>query len=162
MPNPMYISAIEGAKQGKIEGGNIQKGREGWIEVLEFEHVIRSPRDISTGQAAGKRQHGPLKIVKAIDKASPLLFNALVTNENLSSIEFKFFLIDRTGAEKNYYTIKLGDATISEIKAYMPNARDPNKDRYGHHEEVAFTYDKITWEHDGGIMAEDSWLAPHE
>lgn len=35
---------------------------------------IKSPRDVATGQASGKRQHQPITFSKRIDKASPVLY----------------------------------------------------------------------------------------
>jgi hypothetical protein len=39
--------------------------------IVTSESNVKSPRDIATGQASGKRQHKPVTIVKEVDKASP-------------------------------------------------------------------------------------------
>jgi type VI secretion system secreted protein Hcp len=78
---------LKGQKQGYINGSVIQKGREGKIMVIAFNHEVQSPRDIATGQATGKRMHKPFVITKEVDKSSPLLYTALVTNENITNWE---------------------------------------------------------------------------
>jgi type VI protein secretion system component Hcp len=61
-------------KRGKVEME---------IEAIEFrlelssDHAsIVSPRDPASGLSSGKRTHGPLKVLKRIDKATPLLYSA--------------------------------------------------------------------------------------
>jgi hypothetical protein len=41
--------------------------------AMNFEHEVKSPRDVATGQASGKRQHGSIKIVKEWGAATPQL-----------------------------------------------------------------------------------------
>ena len=75
---------LKGAKQGVIQGSSTQRGQEGKIVVVASNHEIIVPRDAATGLATGKRQHAPIIITKEIDKASPLLYTALVTNEQIT------------------------------------------------------------------------------
>jgi len=146
---------VEGSRAGVIEGGAIGAGREGWIEVVGFSHEVVSPRDAASGLPTGKRQHKPISITKPIDKATPLLFQALVTNENLSNVELRFYKPDRTGREQLYYTIELTNASIAGI-GQSQLVGDPMP-----LEEVSFTYEKIVWTWtDGGITAEDDWETP--
>src|SRR4051812_9196262 len=82
---------MKGAKQGDIKGSVTQKGREGKIMVIAVSHEIVSPRDVASGQATGKRMHKPFVITKEVDKSSPLLYNALVNNENITDWELQFW-----------------------------------------------------------------------
>jgi len=147
---------VEGSRAGAIEGGATGAGREGWIEVVAFTHEVVSPRDAASGLPTGKRQHKPISITKPIDKATPLLFQALVSNENLPNVELRFFKPDpKTGKEQMYYTIELTNASIAGI-GQSQAVGDPMP-----LEEVSFTYQKIVWTWtDGGITAEDDWETP--
>src|SRR5690349_7262262 len=120
---------LKGQKQGDIKGGVTQKGREGMILVHAFNHQITSPRDPASGQATGKRQHGALTITKEIDKSTPLLFNALVNNENLTRCELKCFAPNRTaaaaGVEVNHFNIILTNAVLAGIREVMLNNSIP-------------------------------------
>jgi len=155
---------LTGQKQGDIQGSVTQKGREGKIMVIAVSHEIISPRDEISGQATGKRQHKPFVITKELDKSTPLLFKALVTNENITSWELQFFgakTKSGTGAgiETNNYTVKLTNANIAGIKSIMLNNKDPELVKFAPYEEIEFTYEKIEWTWiDGGITATDDWL----
>ena len=114
------------------------------ITLQAVSHEIISPRDAASGLPTGKRQHKPITITKELDKSSPLLLNALVTNENLSSVT-----ITLNGGGKPVATIKLTNASIAGY------------DEHGTTETWSFTYQKIMWTWlDGGITAQDDWEAP--
>ena len=156
---------LKGAKQGDIKGSVTQKGREGRIAVIAVSHEIVSPRDAASGQASGKRLHKPLVITKQLDKSSPLLHGALVANETVVSFTLDFFAAKSlgagpaAGAEVLEYTIALTNASIASIRTVMPNNTDPELAKRATYEEIAFTYQKITWTWaDGGITASDDWM----
>jgi len=154
---------LKGQKQGEIKGSVTQKGREGKIMVIAASHQLLMPRDEATGMPSGRRMHKPFVITKELDKSSPLLYNMLVTNENITDWELQFWTPNLrsstgTGAEKQHYTVKLVNARIVDISFRMLNNKNPELTRYAEYEEIAFDYEKITWLWvDGGIMAQDDW-----
>jgi len=166
MPTPAYIS-IEGATQGLITsgafteesvGGIWQEGHEDEVLVEAFKHNVTQPRDPQSGQPTGNRVHQPLTITKIFDKASPLLYNALVSGEKLTKCEIKWFRTSPSGTQEHYFTHTLEDALVVDIKAYMPNCQDPSQAHFTHLEDISFTYRKITWEHVvGATVGEDDW-----
>lgn len=149
---------VTGAVQGEIQGGVITRGREGSIEVISLEHQIISPRDPATGQATGKRQHGTVKITKELDKSSPLLHQAMSTNEKLTNVTIQFWRANpATGQEIQHYTVTLINASVSSIRLWKPNTKDPAAVSFPDMEEIQFTYQQIIWTWvDGGITSEDS------
>ena len=149
---------LKGQKQGDINGGVTQKGRERKILVMAFNHEIQSPRDPASGLPTGKRMHKPFVITKEIDKSSPLLYSALVNNENLTVWELQCFAAQRSGVEVNNYTVSLTNARIVDITSIMLNNKVPENAKLPMMEEVSFVYEKIQWTWvDGGITAEDDW-----
>src|SRR6478672_10887733 len=82
---------LKGAKQGPIEGSVTQKGREKKIMVIAVSHEIVSPRDPASGLPTGKRMHKPFVITKELDKSSPILYQVLCTNENVSEWTLEFW-----------------------------------------------------------------------
>jgi len=157
---------LTGQKQGDIKGSVTQKGREGKIMVIAVNHEIVSPRDSASGLPTGKRMHKPFVITKELDKSTPLLFNALVNNENITKWKLEFWTpqikaTSGVGAETQHYTVDLVNANIASIEFQMLNNKNPELTRYAEYEEIAFTYQKIIWTwKDGGITAEDDWEAP--
>lgn len=160
MANPAHMT-LEGTKQGTIEGECEMSGREGTILVKAFEHDVSIPRDRGTGLAAGKRVHAPLSVVKEYDKASPLLYKALCTGEQMTKVEIKWYRIAPDGTEEHYFTTELENAIIVDIQPYMAMTSDPSTEHLGHMEKVSFTYRTITWRHEiQGTTHTDDWLSP--
>lgn len=154
----------KGQKSGQIKGSILQKGREDSVGVIAVSHEILSPRDPQSGLPTGQRMHKPFTITKELDKASPILYNVLCTNENLSEVTIKFFTpqlkaATGVGAEVNHYTVKLTNANIATISFRQANIRHTDLVKFPEYEEIAMTYEKIEWTwNDGGIMAMDSWI----
>lgn len=148
----LYLK-VKGSKQGDIKGDVTEKGKEGLIKTITFEHEVTSPRDMASGQASGKRQHKPLIITKEIDKSSPLLMAALTKNENLQEVTLTFYRPGKAmGSNELWYTISLKDASISDIKSTWDSEKKMSL------EEVSFTYEKIKWTiADGNVSSEDTW-----
>ncbi len=91
MPTPCYIS-ITGQTQGNITAGaftadsvgNIYvQGHEDEMLVQEFLHNVTVPTDPQSGQPAGQRAHKPFIFTVALNKAVPLMYNALASGEML-------------------------------------------------------------------------------
>jgi type VI secretion system secreted protein Hcp len=114
------------------------------IDVTGLLHEIVSPRDPASGLPTGKRQHKPITLTTAWGRSTPLLINALVTNENLTSV-----LIGLLRDGQQVATIKLTNANVAQY------------DQHGDDVTFQFTYQKIEWTWlDGGIVTEDDWEAP--
>ena len=156
---------IVGQKSGHIDGSITQKGREKKIGVIAVSHSIESPRDPQSGLPTGQRMHKPFVITKELDMATPLLYNMLCTNENLSKVTIYFYTPQikagvGVGTEVQHYTVELVNANIASIDFTMANIRDPDLVKFAEYEEIALTYQKITWTwNDGGKTAQDDWEA---
>lgn len=153
---------LKGQKQGAFNGPVTQKGRENSILVHSFSNEIVSPRDPASGLPTGKRMHKPINILKEVDKTSPQLWTALVSNENLTTWELKFWSPSATGVEQQIYTIELTNASIASIREYMEDNEDPAKSKLPLLEEITFTYQKIewTWLRGTTVSASDDWESP--
>jgi type VI secretion system secreted protein Hcp len=146
--------AVEGTKQGKFKGESPVMAFKDQSRVLKFSYGLVSPRDISTGQASGKRQHKPIVITREPGAASPQFFTALVTNEALKPVVIKFVRANvNTGVNEVQQIITLTNPTISDFRQYVG-------DDGRWLEDVAFVFQQIQIENKPGkTMAVDSWLA---
>jgi type VI secretion system secreted protein Hcp len=164
MAYEFYVT-IEGTTQGAFKGESLRKGQEKKVAGLSYSHEITAPRDIATGMASGKRQHGPVKITKEWGASSPQLFQALVTNEVLKSVLLEFYHTTREGKEEVYHTIKLIDATVAKIASSTGSGESASTAKtsatYDTHEleEISFTYRRIEVESKTGqTSAIDDWM----
>ena len=160
MPMPCFMN-VEGESQGKIDGSCQITGREGAILIQAVDHTIEIPKSPQTGLPTGKRVHLPMTVTKEVDKASPKLYQALCSGEQMKTVSLDYYRISPQGKEEKYYTVKLENAIVVGVRSWIPNCLEPNNGQMGHMEDVSFSYEKITesW-HPDGIEADDSWLAP--
>lgn len=146
----MYVT-IEGTKQGRFKGESVRSAHKNKLEAWNLGHTVTSPRDAATGQASGKRQHGPITLTKAWGAATPQIFQALVTNEVLKSVLIEHLQTTPEGIEEVRGTIKLTNATVSNI------VRSTDADG-SIIETVSFSYQKIELQDlPGKTMAMDDW-----
>lgn len=152
----IYMS-VEGTGQGLISR-NASPGNqehEDEITMFGFGHSVTIPRDPQSGQPTGQRVHQPLRIFKAFDNSSPLLYQALVTGEILSKVVIKFWRTNTEGQLEHYHTIELEDAIIVDMTAAA------GADGNGTREVVSYTYRRITWTMESaGTSSSDDWRVP--
>ncbi|PVZ40901.1 Hcp family type VI secretion system effector [Pseudomonas sp. CC120222-01a] len=169
MPTPAYIK-IEGLKQGNITAGaftsdsvgNVYvEGHEDEILVQEIKHEVSTPTDPQSGQPTGQRVHKPLTFTCALNKAIPLLYQALATGEMLTKVEINWYRTSAQGKQEHFFTTKLEDATIVNILTVLPHAQDKDNENYTQLIKVSLAYRKITWAHDiANTESSDDWRAP--
>lgn len=154
---------VKGQVQKTIAGGVTARGREGTSSVIATNHQIISPRDAASGLPTGRRMHKELSVTMEVDKSLPLLYRALVTNENLTEVTVQYFRPPTGEAtaraeEQQFYTVKLTNANISAIRFQQPNQLNPDTKGLPDTVTIDFTYQKINWTWtDGNITSEDSW-----
>ncbi|GHU11779.1 MAG: type VI secretion system tube protein Hcp [Zoogloeaceae bacterium] len=152
--------AVKGKTQGDIKGDSPQGGdKKDKILVYSIEHTVEIPKDTHTGLPTGQRIHHPLTIVKHKDASTPKLFKAVSTGEQLE-VTLDQYRIKPDGTEEKYFTIKLEEAIIVNAREFTPLTFLPDNKPYHDHEEISFTYSKITWTYnDGNIEFVDDWKA---
>ena len=105
----------------------------------------------------------PLVITKMVDKSSPMLYVAMCRGERLTKCNLKFYRANAAGQQEHFFTIKLEEAIITEIEAYMPHCHDPAKVHFTNSEDISFAYRKISWTHEvESTSGEDEWQQPFE
>jgi type VI secretion system secreted protein Hcp len=153
----LYLKASGSDIQG--ESTQTSLGREGSIECFFFEDSVRTAREKGSGMATGRRAYEPIKILKRIDKSSPLLAKALCNNEVIEGT-FRFFRPNPAGdgTTQQFFTIDIAEGRIESIKRTVPNSIDPASSSEPPLEEVGFVFHTITWTYeDGGVQHTDNW-----
>ena len=133
--------------------------RENTIECLSFEDSVRTAREASTGMATGERTYEPIRIVKRIDKSSPLLAKALCNNEEIEGT-FRFYRPSPTGdgTTEQFFTVEITRGRVASITRVSPDVIDPASANTPPTEEVTFVFGQITWTYeDGGVSHVDTW-----
>ncbi|MDR1241863.1 MAG: type VI secretion system tube protein Hcp [Deltaproteobacteria bacterium] len=151
---------VEGKSQGEIKGDCPQSGdKKDRILVYGIDHSVEIPKDTHTGLPTGQRIHHPLTLTKGKDNASPKLFKACCTGEQCS-VTLDQYRIKADGTEEKYFTVKLEEAIIVNMREFTPVTFLAENKPYHDMEELSLTYSKITWTYnDGNIEFVDDWKA---
>jgi type VI secretion system secreted protein Hcp len=129
------------------------------IECLSFSDTVRTAREASSGMASGERTYEPIRIVKRIDKSSPVLAKALCNNEVIDG-EFRFYRPNPAGdgTTEWYYTIEIQEGRVASITRVSPDVIDPARANAPATEEVTFVFGYIRWEYKpDGVEHIDHW-----
>jgi type VI secretion system secreted protein Hcp len=152
---------LSGESHGDVEGGCTQRGREKKILVYGVEHRMEIPHDVHTGGPTGQRIHHAFVITKRLDQASPPLWKMCATGERIPIWQLDYYRINEMGMEENYFTIKLDDSIVVNMRQYKPLSFVESSKPFHDMEEVSFAYRRITWEHmDPNKIETDDWKIP--
>ncbi|BDU17797.1 type VI secretion system tube protein TssD [Lysobacter auxotrophicus] len=123
MPTPAYI-ALQGKTQGNITqgaftadsvGNTFVEGHEDEILVQEVRHIVTVPTDPQSGQPSGQRVHRPLKFTCALNKAVPLMYNALAAGEMLPTVTLKWFRATIISGSSGFVIDGKSAATVGDV-----------------------------------------------
>lgn len=126
------------------------KTMEKYTRIVGFSWGVKSPRDITTGQATGRIQPQAVTITKFIDKSSPLIYQAVTTNKNIKESEIVIFENQQKGTGKvKMFTVKMTDAAFASIQT-------GTADEGGAIEFIEMNFSNIMLRHEVG-QTEASW-----
>jgi type VI secretion system secreted protein Hcp len=159
--DPFRVSAIlvsvKGTVQGQFKAETGRKAYKEHFDALAVDYQVAVPVDAGSGHSAGRHQHHPFCVTKEWGAATPQLFQALVKNEVLQSVEIDCLDVDKGGAEAVVHKVKLTNATVASIQQLAGTAiRDADGRQHPPRETVAFAFEKL--EHltpKDGVLASD-------
>jgi type VI secretion system secreted protein Hcp len=157
-----FFATVTGSKQGtfKPEGPPSGPGK-GKIRGVAFTYGVNTPHDPATGQSTGRRQHQPVNFTKEWGASSPQFYQAIFTNETLTTVLFEFYATQVDGKTVVDHTIKLTDVTIDSVSQSVHNGQ-PGGPPVDSRElqTIAFVFQKIEiTSTTGGTQASDDWEA---
>jgi type VI secretion system secreted protein Hcp len=141
------------------ESSQTSLGREDSIECLSYFSDVITAREAGSGIATGRRAHQPIRILKRIDKSTPLIAKALCNNEVMEGI-FKFFRPNPggDGTTQHVFTVSFKEARVANQRIVSPNTISPALAVEPVQEEVSFIFHTIEWTYEiGGVSHVDSW-----
>lgn len=103
-----YFLKIEG-----VPGESLDVQHKGEIDIASFSWGMSNPATRSGGGGAGKVTLCEFAIVKHIDIASPLLFQALGTGKHYDTATIT---ARKAGSSQDYYKLKLNDVLVSSMQ----------------------------------------------
>jgi type VI secretion system secreted protein Hcp len=146
-------------KDLKAEPTTSTQGRADSMECTSFDYSCTAAREAATGMMTGRRQHSPIKIIKRIDKSSPLLAKALTANEKIDG-KFQFYRPNPLGdgTVEQFYTVEISDGYVTSIRHLVSDTLDKDRVNDPPLEEVQIVFKTITWTYmNGGVTHKDVW-----
>lgn len=127
------------------------------IEVYAFGLNVSVAAD-ADGRTTSRRSYKPVRILKRIDKASPLIVQALAQNLSCEA-EIKFFRTDPDqGQLEHFYTVALSGARIAAIMPVLSSTLDPATAAAPITEAVSLAFNIIRFTHETSSSEfEDDW-----
>jgi type VI secretion system secreted protein Hcp len=125
------------------------------IECVGFEQLLSVGYDPRASRPTSPVAFGPVRIRKEIDKATPVLAQAL-TSTSPTEAMFHFFRQASTGSgTKEFYRVKLENARVARVESAVQEREGQENPR----EVVDFVFSKISWTYiaEDGATTEHSW-----
>lgn len=125
------------------------------IECVGFEQLLTVGYDPRLGRATAPVAFGPVRVIKEIDKATPVLAQAL-TSTSPAEASFHFFRQASTGSgTKEFYRVKLENARVTRVASAVQDGESRQYPR----ESVELVFSKIIWTYitEDGSTTEHTW-----
>jgi type VI secretion system secreted protein Hcp len=161
VPVTQILVAVRGQKQGNFQpdgGFTDHAGAAGTHQLFTdlFSFAVRSPRDPQSGLPTGQRMHTPVTFMKANGPSTPQFFQALATNEALPVVIFDCYGLDKAGVTRLGHSVKLTNASVSDITFQKDDVRDPANSTHADVLRISLTFQGIEVDH-GPVTVADQW-----
>lgn len=127
-------------------------------EIFSFDQGATTPFDQTSGLATGRRVYEPIRFRKRIDKATPILQQALSNNQQISGV-FEFYRPNPAGdgTTQHYFTIAIQGFIVNAHTRLVPSATNEPAPL----QDVAVVFQTIRWTHEvGAVEHTDTWSSP--
>jgi len=144
-----YLTITPETTGSPIPGPSVYIMAADTIEVVDVQHLVRHEFDEQHGTPSGDRKHEPLRIVKAVDMTTPLLYTMCANAELLTEVKLQYYVqVGNQSDPVEFFSWTLANAYITEVRSIPASEMAPVfADQYDLLEEVAFAYQQITWTH---------------
>ena len=113
------------------------------IEILDYSQLATVP--VTDTGATGRRSYKPISFRKRIDRASPLIAQALAQIQVVDA-DFHFFREDEAkGVASEYYRVAVSRGAVVSFRELLEDALDPAHAARPPLEEVGLTFQRIAW-----------------
>ena len=165
----VFLLEMKLKTQGVVVGDSVAKI--GTLDMSKgmmchaFQYEVKSQFDAGSGNLVGRRVHTPITIVREVDKASPLLWSALCSNETYVTAKMSFVRPDNAGKLALYHSLTLETGAIVRYHTFhgiLPNSNESSVDQIHTNEleEFDLVFNKITYSNDlNSKTGMDTWNA---
>ena len=165
----VFLLEMKLKTQGVVVGDSVAKI--GTLDMSKgmmchaYQYEVKSQFDAGSGQLVGRRVHSPITIVREVDKASPLLWLALCTNESFLTSKLSFVRPNNAGALTLYHSLLLEGGSVVRYRTFhgiLPGSNEGSVDQIHTNEleEFDLVFQKLTYSNDANSKTGmDNWNA---
>lgn len=139
-----YLASVKGAIQGRFRGEQRPGDHTGkWVTVHGLEYSVQAPRDPSTGQATGKRQHIPVRLVVVYGNVSSQFMFALNHQELIEHADVDILSLDPVGRRYLSGRINLKHGHVTRLESFAGMSQHPHAPGGPDLQRVSLIFDHI-------------------
>jgi len=114
------------------------------LEVLSLDHTISRSINQGTG-SLGPIQHGEIRLIKRVNKSSPLLAQAFAQGQTITATINFFRQSAQTGQPELFYTMQVSNGVITSIAPWKTTSTIGGTSSTGElYEAVTLAYQRLT------------------
>jgi type VI secretion system secreted protein Hcp len=145
MAENVYVKVTANGKQILGESSRKSKGRDGLIECRQIHMGARTGVDSKTGKGTGSVTFDDFVLVKPLDRASPLLYQALCKNERIE-VEALFYRPSKENGEaEHFYSIIGKGGRITSHSQATADGMDPGSSNEEPCETLCLKFESISF-----------------
>ena len=144
-----YLTITPESTGSPVVGPSVYRMAPDTIEVVDIRHTVRHEYDQQHGTPAGDRKHEPFHIIKEVDVTTPLLYVMCTNAELLTEVKIDYYVqVGNVPDPVPFFSWTLTNAYITHVRQLTATEMSREyADQYDLLEEIAFSYQRIRWEH---------------
>lgn len=144
-----------------LKGESADKDHNQWIEITSWGHSICQPKSgsasTSGGHTAERTEHGDMVLVKDMDSASPLLYQAVSGGTTFQTAQIEFFRDAGDGKRVKYLEIQLKNVLIARVEPSIDGKALPSETLSLKYAAVQWKYQKQNIDGGQGGVTQGAW-----
>jgi type VI secretion system secreted protein Hcp len=144
-----------------LKGESMDREHNQWIELSSLRHQMHQPTSptasTSGGHATERAEHGDLALLKELDSASPMLYQALSGGTTFQSAQIDLYRDAGDGKRLKYLEIQLKNVLISQILLGVGDSSLPLETMSLRYAAIQWKYTKQTIAGAQGGITQGAW-----
>ncbi len=147
MANPIFLE-LATQKGGAIKDPDQNKPSfKNQILVYKFDQKLEMSVNYNNAHAGSRARPEPIKFIIPMGCYEVELKQACLSGDSITNAVFSFPVMDKTGVEKNIYTVKATGGIITKVRRVSPEVWQKDTENQPVVVEVEMSYEKLE-EHD--------------
>jgi len=144
-----------------VNGESTDKDHAKWIEINAWRQLIKQPKSTSAstagGHSAGRTEHEDMELVKDLDLASPMLYQAVSGGTTFESAQLDFYRDAGDGNRVKYLEIQMQNVFIASVESTNDGKELPAETIKLRYATIQWKYTKQNSDGSRGGVTQGAW-----